>query len=155
MTLKVYIYRNFTLLLPEIYVKQEKTSNKSHMKKMILMSLLLVCGITFAAAQAEIKFDKLTHNFGSFSEKDAKVSCVFTFTNVGDAPLIINQAVASCGCTVPEYPKTPVKPGESGEIKVTYNGKGKFPGHFKKMITIRTNGKAEMTRLYIEGDMTE
>lgn len=125
------------------------------MKKMILMSLLLICGVTFAAAQAEIKFDKLTHNFGTFSEKDSKVSCVFTFTNVGDAPLIINQAVASCGCTVPEYPKKPLGPGESGEIKVTYNGKGKFPGHFKKMITIRTNAKVEMTRLYIEGDMTE
>lgn len=122
---------------------------------MILMSLLLICGVTFAAAQAEIKFDKLTHNFGTFSEKDSKVSCVFTFTNVGDAPLIINQAVASCGCTVPEYPKKPLGPGESGEIKVTYNGKGKFPGHFKKMITIRTNAKVEMTRLYIEGDMTE
>ena len=119
------------------------------------MSLLLVCGFSFAAAQAEIKFDKLTHNFGTFSEKEAKVSCVFTYTNVGDAPLVINQAVASCGCTVPEYTKTPVQPGESGQIKVTYNGSGKFPGHFKKSITVRTNGKVEMTRLYIEGDMTE
>ena len=42
-----------------------------------------------------------------------------------------------------------------GEIKVTYNGEGKFPGHFKKSITVRTNGAVEMTRLYIEGDMTE
>ena len=51
--------------------------------------------------------------------------------------------------------KTPVQPGDKGEIKVTYNGEGKFPGHFKKSITIRTNGAVEMTRLYIEGDMTE
>ena len=124
------------------------------MKKIIVMTLLLICGMTSAMAQ-EIKFDKLTHNFGTFSEKDPVVSCVFTFTNDGDAPLIINQAVASCGCTVPEYTKTPIKPGEKGEIKVTYNGTGKFPGHFKKSITVRTNGKVEMTRLYIEGDMTE
>ncbi|MBP5715222.1 MAG: DUF1573 domain-containing protein [Prevotella sp.] len=124
------------------------------MKKILVMTLMLICGMTSAMAQ-EIKFDKLTHNFGTFSEKDPVVTCVFTFTNVGDAPLIINQAVASCGCTVPEYTKTPINPGEKGEIKVTYNGTGKFPGHFKKSITVRTNGKVEMTRLYIEGDMTE
>ena len=125
------------------------------MKKLILMSLLLVCGFSFASAQAEIKFDKLTHNFGTFSEKEGTVTCVFNFTNVGDQPLVINQAVASCGCTVPTYTKEPIKPGESGQIKVTYNGAGKFPGHFKKSVTVRTNGKAEMTRLYVEGDMTE
>lgn len=125
------------------------------MKKFIVMAFLLVAGIVSAAAQAEIKFDKTTHDFGSFSESSPKVTCEFTYKNVGDAPLIINQAVASCGCTVPEYTKTPVQPGESGSIKVTYNGTGKFPGHFKKMITVRTNGKVEMTRLYIEGDMTE
>ena len=133
---------------------QNFNKNCSNMKKIIVMTLLLICGMTSAMAQ-EIKFDKLTHNFGTFSEKDPVVTCVFTFTNVGDAPLVINQAVASCGCTVPEYTKTPIKPGEKGEIKVTYNGTGKFPGHFKKSITVRTNGKVEMTRLYIEGDMTE
>lgn len=127
------------------------------MKKMIFAALMLLCGITTAMAQkpAQIKFDKTTHNFGTFSENEPKVSCVFTYTNVGEQPLVINQAIASCGCTVPEYTKTPVKPGESGEIKVTYNGTGKFPGHFKKSITVRTNGAVEMTRLYIEGDMTE
>jgi len=127
------------------------------MKKLILMSLMLVCGMTTAMAQkpAQIKFDKTVHNFGSFSEAEPKVTCTFTYTNVGEQPLVINQAVASCGCTVPEYTKVPVKPGEKGEIKVTYNGTGKFPGHFKKSITVRTNGAVEMTRLYIEGDMTE
>lgn len=127
------------------------------MKKIILMTLMLVCGITSVMAQkpAEIKFDKTTHNFGTFSEKEPKVSCSFSFTNIGESPLVINQAIASCGCTVPEYTKTPIQPGEKGEIKVTYNGTGKFPGHFKKSITVRTNGAVEMTRLYIEGDMTE
>ena len=105
--------------------------------------------------QAEIKFDKLIHDFGKFSESDPVVTCVFTYTNVGETPLIINQAVASCGCTVPEYTKKPVMPGEKGEIKITYNGAGKFPGHFKKSITVRTNGAVEMTRLYVEGDMEE
>ena len=125
------------------------------MKKIMLTTMMLICGIAYAAAQAEIKFDKTTHNFGKFSESAPKVSCIFTYTNTGDAPLIINQAVASCGCTVPEYTKTPVKPGEKGTIKITYNGEGKFPGHFKKSNTVRTNGKVEMTRLYVEGDMEE
>ncbi len=132
------------------------------MRKILLMSLMLICGLTIAMAQqaggkkgAEIKFDKTTHNFGKFSESSPKVTCVFTYTNTGDAPLIINHAVASCGCTVPEYTKAPVMPGQKGQLKVTYNGTGKFPGHFKKSITVRTNGVVEMTRLYVEGDMEE
>ena len=127
------------------------------MKKLLLLTMMLIGGITFASAQkeAEIKFDKVTHDFGKFSEASPIVECTFTYTNVGGKPLVINQAVASCGCTVPEYTKTPVKPGEKGQIKVTYNGTGKFPGHFKKSITVRTNGAVEMTRLYIEGTMEE
>lgn len=127
------------------------------MKKLILMTLLLLGSMSYATAQkqAEIKFDKLIHNFGKFSEKSPIVSTTFAFTNVGETPLVINQAVASCGCTVPEYTKEPIQPGQKGEIKVTYNGTGKFPGHFKKSITVRTNGKVEMTRLYIEGTMEE
>lgn len=125
------------------------------MKKILLMTVMLLGCITMATAQkpAEIKFDKLTHNFGTFSEKSPVVECTFTFTNVGETPLVVNQAVASCGCTVPEYTKTPIQPGAKGEIRVTYNGTGKIPGHFKKSITVRTNGAVEMTRLYIEGNM--
>ena len=125
------------------------------MKKILFTALMLVCSIAYASAQAEIKFDKLTHDFGTFPESSPVVTCTFTFTNTGDQPLVINQAVASCGCTVPEYPKDPVQPGAKGSVKVTYNGTGKFPGHFKKSITIRTNGKVEMTRLYVEGTMEE
>ena len=106
--------------------------------------------------RAEIKFETLNHDFGTFSANDPVVKCVFKFTNVGDAPLIIHQAIASCGCTVPTYTKEPVKPGESGQIEVTYNGKGKFPGRFTKNITVRTNGKETATvRLTITGEMKE
>ena len=127
------------------------------MKKILLMSFMLMLSVCYASAQkqAQIKFDKLTYDFGKFSESNPVQKCTFTFTNVGDAPLIINQAVASCGCTVPKYTKKPVAPGQKGTLSVTYNGKGRFPGHFKKTITVRTNGKPEMTRLYIEGTMEE
>lgn len=127
------------------------------MKKIIAISFMFIFAVTTIMAQsaAEIKFDKLTHNFGTFSESTPVQKCTFTFTNTGNAPLVINQAVASCGCTVPEYTKSPVAPGQTGKITITYNGKGKFPGHFKKSITIRTNAATSMVRLYVEGDMLE
>lgn len=126
--------------------------------KKILMIVAIMIGtfsVAFAQKPAEIKFEKLSHNFGTFTEAESIQKCTFSFTNIGEQPLVINQAVASCGCTVPEYTKTPIKPGEKGTITVTYNGKGKFPGHFKKTITVRTNGAVEMTRLYVEGNMKE
>ena len=126
------------------------------MKKLVLLSMMLFAIVGFAVAQqqAEIKFDKLTYDFGTFSDDNPVHKTTFTFTNVGKAPLVINQIVASCGCTIPNYDKRPIAPGQKGTIDVTYNGTGKFPGHFKKSITVRTNGKVEMTRLYIEGVMT-
>lgn len=126
--------------------------------KQILVTTIFILTSLFAYAgimgDADIKFEKTTHDFGTFSEDDPVVTCTFKFTNTGEGLLVIHQAVASCGCTVPVYPKEPIKPGEGGEITVTYNGAGKFPGHFKKSITIRTNGKQEIVRLYVTGDMT-
>ncbi len=119
---------------------------------------LVLLGTTTAQAQdakGSIKFSETTINFGSFPETEATKQGSFSFTNVGDAPLVISQVVASCGCTVPQYTKQPIQPGEKGQIDVTYKTKGRFPGHFKKTLTVRTNGNPEMVRLYIEGDMTE
>lgn len=121
----------------------------------LITMLLMVASEAFAQGKADIKFDTMTHNFGKFSEQEAVVSHTFTFTNVGDAPLVIHQAVASCGCTVPVYTQEPILPGKTGTIKVTYNGTGRYPGYFKKSITIRTNAEKDMLRLFIEGEMTE
>lgn len=125
------------------------------MKKILTIAFMLVAMFTTALAQsgARISFDKTTWNFGTFPESKVQ-TYVFTFKNTGNAPLVINQAVASCGCTVATYTKKPIAPGETGELKVSYNGKGKFEGHFKKSITVRTNGTPELVRLYVEGDMT-
>ena len=127
------------------------------MKKILFIALMSLLSFGYAAAQGKsaIKFEKLVHDFGTFSETTPIQKCTFTFTNAGDAPLVINQAMASCGCTVPTYTKKPIAPGEKGTITVTYNGKGRIYGHFKKTITIRTNGQPEMTRIYIEGVMEE
>lgn len=124
------------------------------MKRISTLALLLMMGITSVWAQAELKFEKTTHDFGTFSEEDPVVTTIFKFKNTGDTPLIIHQAVASCGCTVPEYTKEPIKPGATGEVKVTYNGAGRFPGKFRKTITIHSNADNDLVRLYIKGDMT-
>ena len=65
------------------------------MKKLLLFTMLLICGMVTAQAQkpAEIKFEETTHHFGEFSQKNPKQTCTFTFTNVGEQPLVINQAV--------------------------------------------------------------
>lgn len=126
------------------------------MKKILFLIVVLVASVAKISAQtnAEFKFDKTVHDFGTFSESKPIVSCIFTFTNIGDAPLVIHQVDAACGCTVPEYSKEPVMPGKKGTIKITYNGTGKYPGKFRKSIMLRTNAKTEMVRLYVEGNMT-
>lgn len=71
------------------------------MKKFFMITMMLVAMITTAHAQgkAEIKFDKTLINIGTFPESASEKTVTFTYTNVGDAPLVINQVVASCGCT--------------------------------------------------------
>lgn len=120
----------------------------------ITMMLFVVLMSAFAQGNAELTFEKTTHDFGTFSENDPVVTCKFVFKNTGDSPLVIHQAIASCGCTAPNFTKEPVKPGEKGEITVTYNGAGRFPGKFRKTVTVYSNAENEIVRIYIKGDMT-
>ena len=104
------------------------------MKRTILTTILsIIALVVFAAGEADIKFEKTTHDFGTFPESQ-KVTCTFKFTNTGDNLLVIHQAIASCGCTVPQYSKEPIKPGESGEIVVTYNVQGTYQHHYKSQL---------------------
>ena len=127
------------------------------MKRVLTATLMvmLMFGVALAdEPQAEIVFDKSVHNFGTFTEDNPVQTCTFTFKNTGKAPLVSIQAIATCGCTVPTYTDKPVPPGGTGIIEVTYNGKGRYPGHFKKVITVNTNAKQRLVRLAIEGEMT-
>ena len=101
---------------------------------------------------AVMNFDKTAHDFGKINEGD-KVETVFTFVNGGDTDLIITDAVGSCGCTVPEYPKAPVKPGDKGTIKVSFNSTGK-PGMQNKTVTITANTKSGTETLKITSNVT-
>ena len=85
-----------------------------------------------------IQFDKNNHDFGEIQEGDV-AETEFVFTNVGKSDLIISDASGSCGCTVPDYPKNiPIKPGESGKIKVKFDSNNR-PGMQRKAVTLITN----------------
>ncbi len=87
--------------------------------------------------QPVFSFDKERHDFGEITQ-DAPVTTTFTFTNTGNAPLVISNAKGSCGCTVPNWPRNPVQPGETGTIEVTFDPKNK-PGKQNKNVTITAN----------------
>ncbi len=115
----------------------------------LFLAIISVWGV-YAQKTARISFKESVHNFGSFSEKLGRVSCSFSFVNTGDAPLIITRVTASCGCTHPEFPMQPIAPGDSGQIKVTYNAVGR-PGGFNKNVTVYANTDPERTILQIKG----
>ena len=100
-----------------------------------------------------MEFDKTEHDFGMI-DKGAKVEYSFNFENTGEADLIITRAVGSCGCTVPEYPKDPIKPGTSAKIKVSFNSAGKH-GQQQKTVTILTNTKKGTETLLIKASIKE
>ena len=124
------------------------------MMKRFFIAFFAVCLVAISAIAddkyAEAKFEVKSHDFGTIKEADGPVSCTFEFTNTGDKPLLIIDAAASCGCTRPEYPSKPIKPGKKGKIKVTYSPIGR-PGFFKKTVKVKTNGKERNTTLHIEG----
>lgn len=83
-----------------------------------------------------MSFTKSEHDFGSIVQGTPQET-VFTFTNTGNAPLIITDAKSSCGCTVPEKPTGPIAPGDTGELKVRFNGSGQ--NQVTKTITVTAN----------------
>jgi len=101
----------------------------------------------------EMKFENVTHDFGKIQEGD-KVTYKFNFANTGKSPLIIADAVASCGCTIPTWPKTPIKPGDGGQIEVTFSSVGK-KGLQDKMVTITANTNPRQNVVHLVGEVLE
>ncbi|WP_281323812.1 DUF1573 domain-containing protein [Flavobacterium sp. IMCC34518] len=89
------------------------------------------------SAVTDMNFSEKMHDFGSVNQGD-KVGTEFEFTNSGNVDLIITDAVGSCGCTVPEFPKNAIKPGENGSIKVLFNSTNRS-GIQNKSVTITAN----------------
>ena len=99
----------------------------------------------------ELTFEKQEHDFGTIKQGD-KVTFEFKFKNTGQADLLISDAKGSCGCTVPEYPKTPIKPGEDGKLKVSFDSTGKS-GLNTKSVTITCNTKEKNNIINIKANI--
>lgn len=96
-----------------------------------------------------IKYEEETYDFGTCNEGD-RVAHAFKFKNTGSEPLLITNAKGSCGCTVPTWPKEPIPPGGTGELKVEFNSAGK-PGNQSKRVTVTANTVPTETFVEIKG----
>lgn len=120
------------------------------MKKWIGFLALIIP--LFSTAQPVITFQNEIHDFGEIVE--GKVAThEFVFTNTGNAPLIIQNVQASCGCTSPFWTKEPIMPGKTGTVKASYNSEGR-PGPFHKSLTVTSNASNTPNKvLYIRGQV--
>ncbi|GAB2976394.1 hypothetical protein GCM10027049_09050 [Mucilaginibacter puniceus] len=109
-------------------------------------------GTTTVNANAPVmKFELESYDFGKVKAGD-KVTYDFKFTNTGPSPLIISTATASCGCTVPEWPKEPIQPGQDGNIKVTFDSANK-EGLQDKQITVTANTSPAQNVVHLVGEV--
>jgi hypothetical protein len=106
-----------------------------------------------AMPKTVISFDDTKHKFGTIKEGEV-VKHAFHFKNTGSNPLFISNAVASCGCTVPSYPKAPVPPGGEGDIVVQFNSKGRA-GHQQKNVLVYSNAQQEAMSIGFDADVVK
>jgi hypothetical protein len=97
---------------------------------------------------AEIVFSAVMHDFGTI-KYDGDGTYAFEFKNTGNEPLVLSEVRSSCGCTTPEWPRSPIKKGEKALIKVKYNTK--IIGPFTKNIYVTSNAKTSRVTLTIKG----
>ncbi|MDD4141293.1 MAG: DUF1573 domain-containing protein [Bacteroidales bacterium] len=133
------------------------------MKKIFLFITALVAVTVMANAQEAdskvkdshapyMEFDKTVHDYGKIME-NGDGTCSFTLTNTGKEPLILTDAKSTCGCTVPEWSKAPILPGQTSEITVKYSTKR--IGQINKTITITSNASNSPLVLRIKGEVLQ
>jgi len=121
---------------------------------LLVTSLILFCG--WAVAQnAKISFNESEHDFGVIGEKNGNATFNFVFTNNSSDPIVITNAIASCGCTKPVWTKEPIEPGKQGSIEVSYNPVGRI-GAFDKTITVYLNNdQSAPAKVKIKGTVVQ
>ena len=125
--------------------------------KKLMMICAMVVGFTITASaqtdnKAEFKFVEEKHDFGKVPQ-GKPVTTDFVYTNVGEEPLILTEVKPTCGCTIADYTKTPVKKGAKGSIKITYNAAVEAP--FNKTIVVTSNAKTPTKYLVIVGEVVK
>jgi len=130
-------------------------------KSLVIMIVVFLASLSIQAQDKPVTppvtptdsiiFETITHDYGTIVQ-GADGTCTFSFTNKGKTPIVLNDVKASCGCTVPEWTRTPVAPKEKGSIKVTYNTNN--VGTFTKSITVNSNAINNPVVLTIKGIVT-
>jgi hypothetical protein len=121
------------------------------MKRLLLILSFAACGVAILA-QPVMNVSKGEHDFGKFREEAGKQTFDFVVMNTGNQPLVIQNIVASCGCTTPEWTKNPIAPKGTGKITAIYDPANR-PGPFNKTLSVYTNSKPEITVLVIKGEV--
>lgn len=119
-------------------------------RALTVMAGMIAGAAVMLAAGPAVTLPETVHDFGAFSEDLGTVTCRVPVVNSGDVPLIITTVRATCGCTVPEYSKDPVAPGDTAYINVRYNAVGR-PGKFNKKLYVYTNAEPERYTIDVEG----
>ena len=125
------------------------------MKRFLLCVLLIVVAVSVSAQSKKgpvMVFDRTSHDFGDVPRKGGDLIKEFRFVNEGDAPLVIKKITKSCSCMDVDYSRKPVKPGESGVIKVTYQPHKVEAGIFNKVLQIYNNSSDEVRLITIQGN---
>lgn len=114
------------------------------------MVAVLAAAAIFAQSKAPLDFKEVKHSFGKIKQ-NVPATYAFTFKNTSSAPVVIESAVAQCGCTTPDYPKGVIPKGASNTIKVTYNAASM--GSFTKQVTVRVAKATDPIVLTIDGEV--
>ena len=123
------------------------------MKRLIFIAFLMPFLAFGQNQKAVIEFQETSFDFGTIGENDGKAVHVFQFKNTGESPLILTNVRAGCGCTTPEWNRQPIAPGESGNIKVSFDPRNR-PGTFTKSITVNSNATNSVVSLTIRGNVS-
>jgi len=151
-------YKNAVHLVKTIIFVASKNYSEV-MKKVYSLVILAACCFMIGCSQttntaenntsgSAIEFETTEHDFGTIPEK-GDGTFAFVFKNTGKEPLILKNVRSSCGCTIPEWPKEPIKRGHKGTIKVSYNTR--ITGNFSKSISVYSNAAEEPVVLRIKG----
>lgn len=140
----------YILILSLIIITSSCKEQRSDISTNDIMNTKSADG-TSNADLPEIKFEEETHDFGRITQGE-KVTYNFKFKNTGGANLIISSASGSCGCTIPDYPKKPILPGEEASINVVFASEGKS-GIVEKSVTIVTNCEPSTRIIYIKANI--
>ncbi|BDD03395.1 DUF1573 domain-containing protein [Aureibacter tunicatorum] len=122
------------------------------MNSKVILIVVFFLGIALQAAAQEpqvpiMSFNSRTYEFGDVVE-GMKVKHVFKFKNTGSAPLLLNNVLVTCGCTAAKWPQSPVEPGDSGQIEIVFDSKGRL-GRQHKVITVLSNAENNPEKLKI------